>query len=258
MAMDGIVPVMNMNGDGNGNGWGNSGWSSLVGGAIGAWAGSAWNGNRWNNGGAAPVQTPMSNGASTLAFGETFLMDQMSSARSDLNAIGRDQLIQNGTIQGEIARNQSRTEAAIYTTGLQGQIQQKDNVIAQLNASRSAEIQGMRNAFDLQSAISSCCCNTQQGLERQGSLIRETIMQEGCATRALIEKVERDALLRESCADKSKIAQLETQAHSTKLMQEGMAAMQNSMGQMLSTILSRMPQSGSGSSSGGTSTPTSA
>lgn len=72
--------------------------------------------------------------------------------RTDVNGIGRDQLIQTqqigqGICQGfggiateianlgsQLSQGQCRTEAAVLTTGLNGQIQQKDNTIAQLEA----------------------------------------------------------------------------------------------------------------------------
>lgn len=264
MANDGIIPVMDMNPYGNRNcdGWGGNGWGAAVGGAIGAWAGSAWNGNRWGNGPAG----------SATAFGETFIMDSLTGARSDINAIGRDQMLQTAGIQsslcqgfsgvtaavntaaGQIANGQTRTEAAVLTTGLQGQIQQKDNTIFQLNAAHSAEVQGMRNTFDLKSAISDCCCTTNRNIEQQGCQTRATIMAEGAATRELINKIERDALLRENCADKAKIAQLESQQFCTKVAQESVVATQNTMGQMLNTILSHMPKQTASTSTASTAT----
>ena len=78
--MEGLMPTFDVNG--NNDGWGNWG-GSLIGGAIGAFAGSAWNGSRWNS---AP--------AGAAAFGETFLMDSLSSLRSDVGSISRDQLVQ--------------------------------------------------------------------------------------------------------------------------------------------------------------------
>lgn len=246
MATDGIVPVMPVGNCNDNNGWGGNGWGALVGGAVGAWAGSAWNGNRWNGNGC--------NG-NVAAFGETFIMDNLSGLSNNVNSIGRDQMLQTAGIQNALcqgfagvnatvnnvaaqaAQNQSRTEAAVLTTGLQGQIQQKDNTIFGLQASHQAEIQGMQNAFALQSAISNCCCETNRNIERQGCETRAVIADEGCKTRALIEKIERDTLLRENCADKAKIAQLEGQQFSTKLNQE----IQTSLGQMLSAILAKLP-----------------
>lgn len=236
MASDGIVPVMNM-GRGGDCGWGD-GWGAGVGGAIGAFVGSAWNGNRWGNN----------------AQGDNMLMDSLSGARSDINSIGRDQMLQTAGIQSslcqgfsgvnatvnnvaaQIAQNQSRTEAAVLTTGLQGQIQQKDNTIAQLQAQHASEVQGMRNAFSLEQSISSCCCTTNRNIETQGCETRQAIHAEGEATRALIAQLDRERLLRESCAKDAKIAQLETQQFSTRLASESVTA-----------ILAKLPTSGTAS-----------
>lgn len=40
----------------------------------------------------------------------------------------------------QLSQGQCRTEAAVLTTGLNGQIQQKDNTIAQLNAAHAVEM----------------------------------------------------------------------------------------------------------------------
>lgn len=87
-------------------------------------------------------------------------MDTLTTMRTDVNGIGRDQLIQTqqigqGICQGfggiateianlgsQLSQGQCRTEAAVLTTGLNGQIQQKDNTIAQLNAAHAVEMQG--------------------------------------------------------------------------------------------------------------------
>lgn len=156
-------------------------------------------------------------------------MDTLTTMRTDVNGIGRDQLIQTqqigqGICQGfggiateianlgsQLSQGQCRTEAAVLTTGLNGQIQQKDNTIAQLNAAHAVEMQGMRNTFDIVSSQKDCCCTTNANIERQGRQTREVILAEGCATRAtirdeqdktraLISQLDREQLLRESAA----------------------------------------------------------
>lgn len=88
--MDGLTPVVDIGGNGNG-GWGDWG-GALIGGAIGGAVGSAWGDRRGNNccnnGGCC------NGGGNTAAFGETFIMDSLSGARSDINSIGRDNLMQ--------------------------------------------------------------------------------------------------------------------------------------------------------------------
>lgn len=135
--MEGLMPTFDVNGGNNCNdGWGNGAWGALVGGAIGGWAGSAWSGNnRWGNNGCG-------NGC-----GDQYIMDTLTTMRTDVNSIGRDQLIQTtqlgqGLCQGfgginagierlgaTLGQGQCRTEAAVLTTGLNGQLQQKDNTI---------------------------------------------------------------------------------------------------------------------------------
>ena len=85
--------------------------------------------------------------------------------RTDINSIGRDQLMQaaanastacqgfagvNSTIREVGAANalgQSRTEAVILTTGYQGQLAAKDNT------------------FEIVSSQKDCCCATQRLIE---------------------------------------------------------------------------------------------
>ena len=273
--MEGLMPTFDVNG--NNDGWGNWG-GSLIGGAIGAFAGSAWNGNRWNS---AP--------AGAAAFGETFLMDSLSSLRSDVGSISRDQLVQTqqlgqGICQGfggmatemanlgaQLAQGQSRTEAAVLTTGLNGQIQQKDNTIATLSAAHAAEMQGMRNTFDIVSSQKDCCCTTNANIERQGCQTRETLLAEGCATRAaidrqgnetraLIAQLDRERLLRESAAKDAKIAQLEAQSFNTALAAGNAQQMRQDMNAMLANIIGHGSliagrSASTGSGTGGT-TPT--
>lgn len=256
--MDGLMPTFDVNGNNNNDGWGNWG-GALIGGAIGAWAGSAWNGNRWNNGG----------GCCGNSCGDNYIMDSLTTMRSDLNSIGRDQLMQTANMNSalcsgfgsavaatqavgaDLARGQCRTESAVLTTGLQGQIQQKDNTIFNLNASHAAEVQGMRNAFELKSSIDNCCCATNGNIERQGCQTREVLLAEGCATRAtirdeqdktraLISQLDRERLLRESAAKDAEIASLKAQSFNTGLAAATQQQCRNDMNQMLGTIIGHM------------------
>lgn len=254
--MEGLQPTFDING--NNNGWGN-GWGALVGGAVGGAVGAGWNRNNWNNGNCC--NPCCNNGANQ------FLMDTLTTMRTDVDSIGRDQLMQVANlgsqlcegfgrsissvqnIAAQLAQGQSRTEAAVLTTGLQNQISQKDNVIAQLGATHANEVQGLRNTFDIvssqkdcccqtQRAIDKCCCETNANITQQGCDTRAAIHAEGEATRALLNQLDRERILRESCAKDARIAQLEAQTFNTGLQQSAMQQSRSDMQSMLSTILS--------------------
>lgn len=240
--MEGLTPVLDLNGGnrGYGDGWGNWG-GSLIGGAIGAAVGSGWNnGNRWNNGGCCTPCCCNSNPAGG------YIMDSLTAMRSDVGSIGRDAMLQSASAQNamcqgfggintaitslgaQVAQGQSRTEAAVLTTGLQGQIAAKDNTISTLGAAHAAEVQGLQNTYALKSSIDSCCCETQRSIdrcccetnrtiERQGCDTRSAIHAEGEATRALIAKYAYENLQEKLCDAKSRIAGLEAQQFSSGL-----------------------------------------
>lgn len=256
----GVQPVMDIGGNGNCNdGWGN-GWGGLIGGAVGGAVGSAWGNNR-NNG-------CCNSGCCGNGSGQ-YIMDSLTTMRSDVNSIGRDQLIQTtqlgqGLCQGfgginagierlsaTLGQGQCRTEAAVLTTGLNGQIQQKDNTIFNLNAAHAAEVQGMRNTYELKSGIDNCCCATNANIERQGCATREALLSEGCATRAaidrqgnetraLISQLDRERLLRESAAKDAKIAQLEAQSFNAALAAGTAQQTRNDMNAMMANIIGHM------------------
>lgn len=256
--MEGLQPTFDVNGNNN-NGWGN-GWGALIGGAVGGAFGAGWNRNNYNGGNCA------------VNAGNQFIMDTLTTMRTDIDSIGRDQLMQtanlngtmaqgfgavNATTQGiaaQLAQGQSRTEAAVLTTGLQGQIQQKDNVIAQLAATHANEVQSLHNTFDIvssqkdcccntQKLIQSCCCETNQNITQQGCDTRSAIHAEGEATRALMNQLDRDRLLRESAAKDARIAQLEAQQFNTGLTQGAMQQNRTDMQTMLNTILTAITAS---------------
>lgn len=114
MAMDGLTPVVDIGGNGNG-GWGDWG-GALIGGAIGGAVGSAWGDRRGNNccnnGGCC------NGGGNTAAFGETFIMDSLSGARSDINSIGRDNLMQTAGVQNALCQGFGGVNAKIVESVL--------------------------------------------------------------------------------------------------------------------------------------------
>ena len=267
--MDGLQPTFDISGNNNGMGnWG----GALIGGAIGGAVGSAWGrGGNWNNGNCC------SGGGCCGANGNQYVMESLTTMRSDVDSIGRDQLMQVANLGGQLcegfgrtissvqnvaaqlAQGQSRTEAAVLTTGLQGQLQQKDNTIAQLAATHANEVQGMRNTFDIVSSqkdcccttkqlISDCCCETNRNIERQGCETRGAIHAEGEATRALIAQLDRERLLREMGAKDARIAQLEAQNFNTNLANSTAQQNRNDMQSMLNTILTHVASACGGNS----------
>lgn len=282
MAMDGLTSVVDIGGNGNG-GWGDWG-GALIGGAIGGAVGSAWGDRRGNNccnnGGGC-----CNNGGNTAAFGETFIMDSLSGARSDINSIGRDNLMQTAGVQNALCQGFGGVNAtvertalgqqitatqgfsglntAILTSSMQGQLAAKDAQLSALAATNAAEMQGLRNTFELKSSIDNCCCTTQRSIDNQGCQTRETILAEGCATRgaihqegeatrALIAQIDRERLLREMNAKDAEIASLKAQNFNTALANNNAAQTRADMQSMLNTILNHMTYKTPTTSGGGT------
>lgn len=174
-----LQPTFDINGNNNG-GWGNWG-GALIGGAIGGAFGSGWN----NNG---------RNGNCGNGCGDQFIMDTLTTMRSDVNSIGREQLVQAasnnssmctgfGTVNASVERvgaaaalAAARQEAATLTVGYQGQLQAKDNT------------------FEIVSSQKDCCCATQRLIEQEGCATRQAIHAEGEATRGLITQNEIQSL----------------------------------------------------------------
>lgn len=191
--MEGLMPTIDLNGNNNG-GWGNWG-GALIGGAIGGAFGAGWGNN--NRGG---------NCCGNSCCGDQYIMDNLTTMRTDINSIGRDQLMQaaanastacqgfagvNATVErigAASALGQSRTEAAILTTGYQGQLAAKDNT------------------FEIVSSQKDCCCTTQRLIEQEGCATRQAIHAEGEATRGLIAQIDREHLMTKLADTKAELA----------------------------------------------------
>lgn len=227
--MDGITPTIDLNG--NNNGWGNGLIGAAIGGFAGAAIGNNWNG-RNNNG--------CCNNSGCCDNGSRYVMDSLSGLRTDVGSISRDGLIQsaaaqNAACQGfsgvntavrevaaQIAQGQSRTEAAVLTTGLNGQIQGLRDTIEGLKAQHNNEVQSLRNTSQLQAGISECCCNTQRSIDAVVKAIGEcccetnrnldsvkcAIHVDGEQTRALISKFAYEQLQEKLCDAKAENAAL--------------------------------------------------
>lgn len=262
--MEGLQPTFDISGNNNCGNWGGTAIAAAVGGAIGA----AWNGNRWNNGNCG-------NGCGCNNSGQ-YVMDTLTTMRTDINSIGRDNLMQTAALQAtncqgfggvhsavervgaQLAQAQSRTEAAVYTTGLQGQIQDKDNTIFNLNAAHRAEVQGMRNTFDLLSAQKDCCCTTQRSIdavarevERQGCesraaqkdcccTLEKAIHHEGEATRALVASLDRENKMVQIADLKAENALLRNQGYTAGLVANAAQQTRNDVQGALTTIIGHM------------------
>lgn len=189
--MEGLMPTFDVNGNNNNGGWGNWG-GALIGGAIGGAFGSGWNNNR--------------NGNCGNGCGDQFIMDTLTTMRSDVNSIGREQLVQAannnanlctgfGTVNASVERvgaaaalAAARQEAATLTVGYQGQIAAKDNT------------------FQIVSSQKDCCCTTQRLIEQEGCATRQSIHAEGEATRAFIAQIDREHLLGKLADMKAELA----------------------------------------------------
>ena len=206
--MEGLVPTFDVNG-GNNNGWG-TGWGGLIGGAIGAAVGSGWNRNGWGNGGCG-------------GCGDQYIMDTLTTMRTDVNGIGREQLVQAannaanmctgfGTVNASIERvgaaaalAAARQEAATLTVGYQGQLAAKDNT------------------FEIVSSQKDCCCGTQRLIEQEGCATRQAIHAEGEATRGLIAQIDREHLINKLNDAKAELAACGSREFATNLARQTQA-----------------------------------
>lgn len=252
--MESLQPTIDVGN--NNSGW-NNGWGSLIGGAIGGAFGSNWNRNGFNG---------LNNTFFPNQAQPQYLMDTLTTMRTDVDSIARDQLMQTANLgsqmaegfgkavsatqstSAQLAQGQSRTEAAILTTGLQNQISQKDNMIANLNAAHQNETQSLRNTYDIVTSQKDCCCttqrtieqtsaNTNQNISNQGSMIRDAIHAEGESTRALVNQLDRERIIRESSAKDATIATLQAQQYNSTLQQVAMQQNRSDMQSMLNTLL---------------------
>lgn len=81
--MEGLPVSYSLNSGDNGNNW----WGDFIGAAIGGAAGAAW--GRGNNNGCCG-----NGGGGCCNNNDQFIMDTLTTMRTDVNGIGRDQLIQ--------------------------------------------------------------------------------------------------------------------------------------------------------------------
>lgn len=179
---DGLQPTFDINGNNGNYGWGGAG-GAFAGALVGSIFGNGgWGGGFGNRNGGC------------CNNGDQFIMDTLTTMRTDVNGIGREQLVQAannaanmctgfGTVNASVERvgaaaalAAARQEAATLTVGYQGQLQAKDNT------------------FEIVSSQKDCCCATQRLIEQEGCATRQAIHAEGEATRGLIVQNEIQAL----------------------------------------------------------------
>lgn len=122
--MEGLPVSYSLNSGDNGNNW----WGDFIGAAIGGAAGAAW--GRGNNNGCCG-----NGGGGCCNNNDQFIMDTLTTMRTGVNGIGRDQLIQTQQIGqgicqgfGGIATEIAQLEAFQFNTALAaGNAQQTRN-----------------------------------------------------------------------------------------------------------------------------------
>lgn len=132
--MEGLPVSYSLNSGDNGNNW----WGDFIGAAIGGAAGAAW--GRGNNNGCCG-----NGGGGCCNNNDQFIMDTLTTMRTDVNGIGRDQLIQTREVilaegcatRATIRDEQDKTRALISQLDREQLLREsaaKDAKIAQLEA----------------------------------------------------------------------------------------------------------------------------
>ena len=202
--MEGLPVSYSLNSGDNGNNW----WGDFIGAAIGGAAGAAW--GRGNNNGCCG-----NGGGGCCNNNDQFIMDTLTTMRTDVNGIGRDQLIQTQQIGQGICQGFGGIATEIANIERQG-------------------------------------CQTREVILAEGCATRATIRDEQDKTRALISQLDREQLLRESAAKDAKIAQLEAFQFNTALAagnaQQTRNEMQGQTALILAALRDRTPASSGGAS----------
>lgn len=206
--MEGLPVSYSLNSGDNGNNW----WGDFIGAAIGGAAGAAW--GRGNNNGCCG-----NGGGGCCNNNDQFIMDTLTTMRTDVNGIGRDQLIQTQQIGQGICQGFGGIATEIANLGSQ---------------------------------LSQGQCRTREVILAEGCATRATIRDEQDKTRALISQLDREQLLRESAAKDAKIAQLEAFQFNTALAagnaQQTRNEMQGQTALILAALRDRTPASSGGAS----------
>lgn len=179
-------------------------------------------------------------------------MDSLSGARSDINSIGRDNLMQTAGVQNALCQGFGGVNATVERTALGQQITATQGFSGLNTAILTSSMQGQLAAKDAQRSIDNQGCQTRETILAEGCATRGAIHQEGEATRALIAQIDRERLLREMNAKDAEIASLKAQNFNTALANNNAAQTRADMQSMLNTILNHMTYKTPTTSGGGT------
>ena len=264
----------------------NSGWDAGVGGAIGGFLGS-WFGNGWlgngefgygNRGfgfGNAGIVATTDN-----AVADSVIVDSLSRISDQVSGVNttllNSQAQQNSSMcQGFSGLNQSIFEAsaglsrdigtgfnALANTLVNGNNQINQNMTQGFaNAVSAVNANGTAARFDtltgfnnMQRAIDSCCCNTQNALATGfGNLALEncqntgrivgSVQAEGSATRALINQNYINELQTQLCDAKAKIGSLESQQFTSNALAAQSALWDRKLTDAINTIVTEVKSS---------------
>lgn len=197
MAMEGLMPTFDVNGGNCNNGWGGAGGAfagALVGSALfgGGWGGFGGWGNRAGGCGGG--------------CGDQFIMDTLTTMRSDVNSIGREQLVQAASNNASMCTGFGTVNASVERVGAAQALAQCRTEAAVLEMGNQTQLQAKDNTFAIVSSQKDCCCTTQRLIESEGCATRQAIHAEGEATRALIIQNEIQALRDKNCELRSELA----------------------------------------------------
>lgn len=214
--MEGIMPVMDINGNNNGYnngygmGWGGAG-SAFAGALVGSWFGNGWGGgwgNNRNGGGCccpSQVVEPLQNSINGLGLqvlqGQNAANMAMCQGFSGVVAEGNANAasLNNSLTQGFAGLNTAITsgDAGIQQTLCQGFSGINTAIVA---GSKDNALATCQSTNAITSAIGDCCCTTQR-----------LIQQESCATRELIKDVQYQQTRDQLCMARDEISTLKSQ-----------------------------------------------
>ena len=263
----------------------NSGWDAGVGGAIGGFLGS-WLGNGWLGNGGFGYGRGFGFGNAGLvattdnAVADSVIVDSLSRISDQVSGVNttllNSQAQQNSSMcQGFSGLNQSIFEAsaglsrdmgtvfnALANTLVNGnnQINQNmtqgfANAVSAVNANgTAARFDTMTGFNNMQRAIDSCCCNTQNALATGfGDLALEncqntgrivgSVQAEGSATRALINQNYINELQTQLCDAKAKIGSLESQQFTSNALAAQSALWDRKLTDAINTIVTEVKSS---------------
>lgn len=203
------------------SGFGSPAIGAFAGALFGSWFGDGW-GGRGYGAGAAPV---------TAAVDTGIVLDNLNNIQQSVNGVGMSVVNGVNGVNTTVLQSANATQQGLCSLGYQG-AQETAQVVSALNqgfGGLNSVVQA--NGYEarlatqtLGSQMAECCCETQK-----------TIMAEGQATRALIDRYAYENLQTQLCDAKAKISTLETQNY----LQASQAAQTQ---QIISTVIAHLPK----------------